>query len=316
MVTASLGRLSTALTQASTAAGRLRTSAQLAGTAASQLRSSADQAAGAVQRAGRNAATSGGLMGGFRKGLEGATVAQRGLNTAMKANILGAIIAIVMMLVTKLIDMAMQSETVRKVMQAVFKKIGEAVGWAMDFVTKEFGKWNRIRADVVEVIGRLGDWLQDKWNQITGRLKAAWDGLSGFARSAFEAVLSAVRGPINAVIGLVNSAIRGLNSVRVSIPDWVPGVGGKTFGVNLALIPQLAAGGIAMPAVGGRLVTVAEAGQPEAIVPLSKLPDLLDLRPRRGAEQPITVNVYPQARQSEYEIGRIVARELAWAGKR
>ena len=30
----------------------------------------------------------------------------------------------------------------------------------------------------------------------------------------------------------------------------------------------------------------------------------------------MTVNVYPQAGQSEYEIGRIVARELAWAAKR
>ena len=45
------------------------------------------------------------------------------------------------------------------------------------------------------------------------------------------------------MIGLVNGAINALNGISVTIPDWVPGVGGNTFGINIPNIPMLAAGG-------------------------------------------------------------------------
>jgi hypothetical protein len=35
-----------------------------------------------------------------------------------------------------------------------------------------------------------------------------------------------------------------------------------------------------------------------------------------AAAAPVTVNVHPRAGQSEYEIGRVAAREVAWAAKR
>ena len=35
-----------------------------------------------------------------------------------------------------------------------------------------------------------------------------------------------------------------------------------------------------------------------------------------AAASPVTVNVHPRAGQSEYEIGRVAAREVAWAAKR
>jgi hypothetical protein len=50
-------------------------------------------------------------------------------------------------------------------------------------------------------------------------------------------------------------------------------------------IPKFAMGGIVMPSPGGSIVNVAEAGQPEAIIPLSKLGPL-----GGGATYNITVN--------------------------
>jgi len=38
-----------------------------------------------------------------------------------------------------------------------------------------------------------------------------------------------------------------------------------------ANIPRMATGGIVMPSPGGSIVNVAEAGQPEAIIPLDRL---------------------------------------------
>ena len=48
--------------------------------------------------------------------------------------------------------------------------------------------------------------------------------------------------PINAVIGLINSAIEGINSISVDIPDGIPLVGGKHIGFSIPKIPALAKG--------------------------------------------------------------------------
>ena len=57
---------------------------------------------------------------------------------------------------------------------------------------------------------------------------------------------------ISGLISGINSAISALNKLSVSIPDWVPSVGGKTFGFNIRTvsaprIPYLAKGAVIPP---------------------------------------------------------------------
>lgn len=59
-------------------------------------------------------------------------------------------------------------------------------------------------------------------------------------------------------------------------------VGGKTFGVSLPRIPALASGGVVMPRSGGVPALLAEAGEAEAVLPLSKLDRLLKAAASRG----------------------------------
>ena len=63
-----------------------------------------------------------------------------------------------------------------------------------------------------------------------------------------------------------------INSLNVKIPDWVPVIGGNTFRFNIPQIPQLATGGIV---TAPTLLEAGEGGEPEAIIPLSKLYDFL-----------------------------------------
>ena len=49
------------------------------------------------------------------------------------------------------------------------------------------------------------------------------------------------------------------------VPDWIPGIGGASFGFNLNTIPRLAEGGIVTEPT---IAMIGEAG-PEAVVPLS-----------------------------------------------
>jgi hypothetical protein len=82
----------------------------------------------------------------------------------------------------------------------------------------------------------------------------------------------------NTVIRGMNGLIEQLNKIRFTVPDWVPGLGGKSFGFQVPRlaeirIPRLAEGGIVLPQPGGVLANIAEAGQAEAVIPLDRLGD-------------------------------------------
>lgn len=57
-------------------------------------------------------------------------------------------------------------------------------------------------------------------------------------------LLSAFKSFVNIFIDAINIIIRGLNKINFELPDWVPGIGGKSFGINIPEIPMLANGGV------------------------------------------------------------------------
>lgn len=124
--------------------------------------------------------------------------------------------------------------------------------------------------------------IPNAFRTVKDRLSSIWGGLRGIAQRSFDGIKGAVRGPLNAVIGIVNSAIGSLNRIRVSVPGWVPEVGGRSFGVSLPRIPALAAGGVVLPRSGGVPAILAEAGEAEAVLPLSKLDRLLSRAAAHG----------------------------------
>lgn len=77
----------------------------------------------------------------------------------------------------------------------------------------------------------------------SGNWSKAWSGIVKTFGGLWDGLVAIVKAPINGVISLINKAIGALNGISVKIPDWVPGFGGKSYGINLPKIPQLAAGG-------------------------------------------------------------------------
>lgn len=120
----------------------------------------------------------------------------------------------------------------------------------------------------------------------SGDWTKAWEGAKTSFSGCFQALPEFAKGPLNLVISLANKAIAGLNSLgSFTVPDWVPGVGGKSMGINIPQIPMLASGGIA---TGPSLAMVGEGREPEAILPLSRLGGMM------GAGGPsISVNFSP-----------------------
>lgn len=88
------------------------------------------------------------------------------------------------------------------------------------------------------LIGILDGLLQFITGVFTGDWKAAWEGIKKIFGSAFEAMKELFKAPINWIIDKLNNFIRSVN--RIKIPDWVPGVGGKS--INLSTIPRLKVG--------------------------------------------------------------------------
>lgn len=133
------------------------------------------------------------------------------------------------------------------------KAIGDAFKWVYDNIIKPVSEWIN---GTIENVGKA--------------FRDVFQGVSDFMRDVFAKLVNYVKVPLNAIIGFINKVIGALNTIQVSIPDWVPLVGGRTFGINLPRVPQLADGGIVMPQPGGVLANIAEGGQPEAVIPLDR----------------------------------------------
>lgn len=116
---------------------------------------------------------------------------------------------------------------------------------------------------------------------ISGAWSSAMTSIQGFFANTFDSLATIMKGPINTIIAMINSIVDSINGMAFNVPDWVPAIGGQKFGVELPKIPQLAEGGIATQPT---LATIAEAGEAEAVIPLSKLSTMLQPLPATGGE--------------------------------
>ena len=139
------------------------------------------------------------------------------------------------------------------------------------------------------IIQGLLSGLQTGWDTITEWLSNAiasfensWISFRVFFVNLWQDITTGVKGAINGIIGCINGMIAGmvsgvnavantLNRIRVEIPDWVPGFGGKIFGFSLPTfsapqIPYLEKGGVLKKGQVGLL----EGSGAEAVVPLER----------------------------------------------
>lgn len=82
-----------------------------------------------------------------------------------------------------------------------------------------------------------------KFNALKSTASTAWNGIKSVVAGAWSGIASAAKSGANGVIRAMNGMISGLNRIKFTIPGWVPGIGGNSFGINIGHIPYLAAGG-------------------------------------------------------------------------
>ncbi len=142
---------------------------------------------------------------------------------------------------------------------SIFKPIIEALIEVFEFLWQnvfeplaEFvsGVFVAVFDNMFESIGDIIDGLKNIFigllnfitGVFTGDWEKAWEGVKQIFKGVFDSLWGIVKFPFNLIIDGLNTLIRGLNSISFNVPDWVPGIGGKSFGINIPLIPKLATG--------------------------------------------------------------------------
>ena len=116
-----------------------------------------------------------------------------------------------------------------------------------------------------------------------------------FFYGIINGMIGSFEGFVNGVIKGVNFIVDALNTIKFSVPDWVPIIGGKTFSFNLPKLneiklPRLAEGGYVDQAT---LALVGEAG-PEVVTPLKEFERMTGL----GESDGKTLNYYAAPNES------------------
>lgn len=119
------------------------------------------------------------------------------------------------------------------------------------------GAWQFIRSSFSSAVDFVGGLI----NRIGGFFSGVWNGVKGGVAAAMGAVKGAVSGTVNWIIDKINTVIRGYQKTAGKLPG----------APSINEIPKLAKGGIVMPTPGGTIAQIAEAGEAEAVIPLSKL---------------------------------------------
>jgi DNA-binding protein YbaB len=188
-----------------------------------------------------------GLMATWRASTIAQQFAQGGLNAVMSANPIGAMIIGIGILIA----------------------VGLALWKNWDEVSQLIvGIWQDYLIPFFEGIGA---WFSGIWTGMVDGFKLAWSGIASWFGSLWEGVIGVFKGYLNIYVGIFNFLIGGLNKIKFDVPDWVPGIGGKTVGVVIPTLQTFAMGGIATQAS-----IFGEAGA-EMAIPLKKTPRSISL---------------------------------------
>jgi len=206
--------------------------------------------------------------------------ALKGVWAILATNPIVLIISIIAGLIAAVVILYQTNETFRNKVNAVWASVRATfssfgtwlkTAFSTDW-TKRFGVFGEVLNGFFRNVKNIFNSVKQIFNGIinfiagvfTGNWKRAWNGVKNIFAGIMNGLRSVIKSPLNAVISGINILIGGLNKIHFDVPSWVPGVGGKGFGISIPKVPYLAQGGIINQPT---LAMVGEAGK-EAVMPL------------------------------------------------
>ena len=152
------------------------------------------------------------------------------------------------------------------IIQRIFATIGTFIGNTISIIVALVKTGiATMTAVITSILNVLSGIIQFITGVFTGNWKLAWDGIVKIFSNVFSGIVAVAKGIINLVIDLLNGLMRayaigvnaiigGLNSIKITVPDWVQSLTGigSTWGMNIRTItapqiPRLATGAVIPP---------------------------------------------------------------------
>nr|DAH30384.1 MAG TPA: minor tail protein [Bacteriophage sp.] len=138
--------------------------------------------------------------------------------------------------------------------------ISSSISQAIEAISGILGPIIDVAGDIFSIFGGVIDFIT---GILTGDWEKAWQGIVDIFGGIWDTIVDIIKVPLNLVIGLINGlltaietgvnfVIKAVNKLSFDVPDWVPGIGGETFGFDLdeasfTKIPYLASGAVIPP---------------------------------------------------------------------
>ena len=189
--------------------------------------------------------------------------------------------------------------------KSVIKIMSDLFTTMLDFITSPIREGVNIAVSLFKSFANTIKSIIDGVKKIfTGDLKGALTSFKSAFTSTMNALWTIAKAPLNLIISGINALIRGLNKISISVPSWIPSIGGKKWGFNINQIPRLAKGGIInMPSNGVPIGIGGESGA-EGVIPLTDSQQMELLGEAIGRYITINANI------TNTMNGRIISREL------
>ena len=127
--------------------------------------------------------------------------------------------------------------------------------------------WENIKA----IFSDPETYFREKFQAAADAVKYAFSGIRQWFSDLWNNLVASLKAPVNSIIDILNYLIGKLNSFSFDIPDWVPELGGKTFGFDIPEIPHLATGGYAKANTPRLAVIGDNKREGEIVAPESKI---------------------------------------------
>lgn len=142
-------------------------------------------------------------------------------------------------------------------------------------------KWEEIRSNATAKFTAIKDSIVAAWKTLKSETSTIWNGIWGAMKSVINTILGGVESMVNGVINALNKMISALNNLSFDIPDWIPGIGGESFGLDIPTVskvhlPRLASGTVVPPRAGEFAAILGDnKRETEVVSPLSTMKQAL-----------------------------------------
>lgn len=144
---------------------------------------------------------------------------------------------------------------------AVLLLVSWLLGKLVPIVLRVIGVFTTFATSLMSKVGAAIEWVIEHFGEIVEFFKSIPGKIGGFFSHLANVITAPFRIAFNSIASLWNNTVGALS---FSVPDWVPGLGGK--GWDVPDIPMLANGGIVTRPT---LALIGESG-PEAVIPLNR----------------------------------------------